>query len=151
MEFRNFLLAALGPGDAAVLVPRLKEVSLTAGQVLHETERMVEVLYFPSSACTSVAALMRDGKAFEIATIGRESAPGLLDLMTGRPSETRCFVQIAGSALSLPASAFRDRLAVSPTLMRLALLHVRAVSRQAEALVACNLAMPPRRVWPAGC
>jgi len=140
MEFRNFLLAALLPDDAAALTPRLKEVTLTNGQVLFEPDAPVDTLYFPSSACISIVAPLRDGKSVEIATVGRESAAGLLDVLTGMAAETRSFVQIAGAALSLPAAAFRARLQDSPALLRLALLHVRATARQAETSVACNAA-----------
>jgi CRP-like cAMP-binding protein len=140
MEFRNFLLAALRLEDAAALTPRLKEVTLSNGQVLFEPGASVDTLYFPSSACVSVVAEMQDGKTVEIATVGRESATGLLDLLTECPAGTRSFVQIAGAALTLKASDFRARLKESPALLRLALLHVRANSRQAETSVACNAA-----------
>ena len=140
MEYRNFFLAALRPDDIAALEPRLKEVTLTIGQVLVEPNDEIHTLYFPSSACISVVAQMRDGKTLEIATVGRESAASLLDVMSGAASGTRLFVQIAGAGLSLPAAAFRARLQESPALMQLALAHVRATVRQAETGVACNLA-----------
>lgn len=140
MEFRNFLLAALGPDDASAVTPRLKEVTLVPGQVLFEQDGPVDALYFPSSACISVVAVMQDGKTVEIATVGRESAAGLLDVLTASPAATRSFVQIGGAALTLRATDFRVRLAESPPLLRLALLHVRATARQAEASVACNIA-----------
>jgi CRP-like cAMP-binding protein len=139
MEFRNFLLAALRPEDAAALTSGLKEVTLSNGQLLFDANDAVDTLYFPSSACISIVALMQGGKAVEIATVGRESAAGLLDVLTDRPAGVRSFVQIAGAALALKASDFRGRLHESPSLMRLALLHVRANARQAETSVACNV------------
>jgi CRP-like cAMP-binding protein len=142
MEFRNFLLAALRPDDAAALTPRLKEVTLSNGQVLFEPGEDVHTLYFPSSACISVVAVMRDGRTLEISTVGRESAAGLLDVMTVQSAGARNFVQIAGAALALPAAAFRARLAESPALLELALAHVRANVRQAETSLACGLAHP---------
>jgi len=140
MEYRNFLLASLRADDAAVLAPRLKEVTLTFGQVLFEPDDELHTLYFPSSACISVVAQMQDGKTLEIATIGRESAGGLLDVMSGARSGTRQFIQISGTALTLPAPLFRARMAQSPELLHLALSHVRATVRQAETSLACNLA-----------
>lgn len=139
MESRNFLLAALRPDDAAALTPRLKEVTLSSGQILFDPDDAVDTLYFPSSACISIIAMMRDGKSVEIATVGRESAAGLLDVLTDCPAGARSFVQIAGAALALKASDFRARLRESPSLIRLALLHVRANSRQTETSVACNV------------
>jgi CRP-like cAMP-binding protein len=140
MEFRNFLLAALGSDDAAALVPRLKEVTLSNGQVLYQPDDAIDLLYFPSSACISIVAVMEDGRAVEISTIGRESAAGLLDVMTGSAAAIRGFVQIGGAAFTLPAGAFRARLLESPALLKLALAHVRANVRQAETGVACNAA-----------
>lgn len=140
MEYRNFLLAALRPEDAAVLTPRLKEVTLTVGQVLAEPDDVVETLYFPSSSCLSVVAVMSDGKAIETTTVGRETATPLLDVLTQRRAALRTFVQVAGSAIVIPAATFRARLDESPALRRLVLLHVRATARQLETSVACNLA-----------
>jgi CRP-like cAMP-binding protein len=139
MEFRNFLLSSLATGDAAALVPALKEVSLSRGQVLFEEDEPVETIYFPGSSCISVVSMMSDGKAVETATIGRESAVALLDAVTGKPARSRIFTQIAGGAMALSAAAFRTRLAESPALVRLTLLHARANAAQAELGVGCNL------------
>jgi CRP-like cAMP-binding protein len=140
MEFGNFLLDALRPDDAAALTPRLKEVTLSNGQVLFEQDSVIDTLYFPVTACISIVAVMRDGKTIEIATVGRESAGGLLDVLTDKPSATRLFVQVGGAALVLRTSDFRARMADSPPLMQLVLQHVRATARQAETSVACNIA-----------
>jgi CRP-like cAMP-binding protein len=142
LEFRNFLLAALAPDDAAALTPHLREVSLARSQVLYEPGAAVDLIYFPSSACLSVVEVLEDGRAVETATIGRESATALLDAMLKMPVATRMFVQIAGSALTLPAAVYRGRLAESPSLTQLSHLHLRATVRQAEIAVACNISHP---------
>lgn len=140
MEFRNFFLAALSGADAAVLVPRLREVSLTRGETLYEPGDAPELIYFPGGACISVVALMGDGRAVETATIGRESALALLDAVLSVPVRSRMFAQVGGSAMTMPAAAFRARLADSPSLLRLTLRHARASAIQAELGVACNVA-----------
>ena len=142
MMFRNFLLEALPPEDVSSLTPSLKEVTFTRGQVLFEPADPVDTLYFPSSACISVVTVMRDGGTYETATIGRESVVGMLDVLTRQPATSRAFIQIAGSGLSLPASNFRARLHVSPSLLHLVFAHARAIARQAEISAACNLAHP---------
>jgi CRP-like cAMP-binding protein len=142
MEFRNFLLSALHADDEAALVPHLKEVSLSRGQVLYQPGDEANLIYFPSSACISVVTIMEDGRTFEIGTIGRESAGGLVDAMAGAPVANRVFVQLAGAAMSLSAAAFRTRLNSSPSLLRLALMHLRAIISQAETSAACNVAHP---------
>ena len=140
MHFRNFLLRALPDDDATHLTPQLKEVSLSRGQPLYEPGDTVDTLYFPSSACISVVSVMRDGRLVETTSIGRESAPALLDAVTNRPATSRIFVQVGGAALTLSSKAFRVRLAVSPDLVDLTIRHARGQAQQAELGVGCNLA-----------
>jgi CRP-like cAMP-binding protein len=140
MYFRNFLLRALSADDAAVLSPLLREASLRQGQPLFEPGDAVDTIYFPSSACVSVVTVMRDGRQFETATVGRESAAALLDAVTEQPASSRLFAQVPGSALTLSAEAYRQRLALSPGLVNLTLRHARANAEQAELGVGCNLA-----------
>jgi CRP-like cAMP-binding protein len=139
MQFRNFLLTALRADDAAALTPHLREIGLSRGQVLFEPGASVQQIFFPSSACISVTAVMEDGRLIETNTVGRESAAGLLDAITGEPAATRGFAQIAGGAMALPAAVYRARIKESPSLLRLTLLHLRASARQAETGVACNI------------
>ena len=140
MQFRNFLLSALRPDDAAVLTPHLREVSLSRGQVVFEPGKPVDSIYFPSNACLSLTAVMEDGKLVETNTVGRESAAGLLDAVSGELSATRGVAQIGGVAMVLPAAIYRNRMRDSGSLLRLTLLHLRASARQVETAVACNVA-----------
>ena len=134
----NFFLTALKPDDLAALSPGMSELSISPAQVLYEVGDPVDVLYFPNSACISVVVVMSDGKSVETATVGRESVISLIDAMADRPSRVRAFAQIGGSAMRISAASYRARLAVSPSLMWLSLLHVRATALQAEQGVACN-------------
>ena len=138
MEFRNFLLAALHPDDAALLVPSLKEVSLSRGQLLFDPGELVQSLYFPSSACVSVVSVMSDGRAVETSTVGHESAVGLLDAVSGLPGRSKMFVQVAGSAMVMPSRTFRGRLEESRSLLALTLRHARASAQQSELSAACS-------------
>ena len=138
VQLLNFFLSALEPDDLAALSAGMSEVTMGPAQVLFETGDSVDAVYFPGSACISVVVVMRDGKAVETSTVGRESVVALIDAMTGRPSRSRVFSQIGGSAMRLAASAFRARLAASPKLLSLSLLHARATALQAEQGVACN-------------
>jgi CRP-like cAMP-binding protein len=135
----NFLLSALAAEDREALLPAMEEVSLVTGQVLFEEGARVDTLYFPGSACLSVVTAMKDGKSVETATIGRESATGLLDAMADRPTRSRIFAQVPGSAIKLSAQVFRARAGESEALLRLVFLHIRASAIQAEQGVACNI------------
>jgi CRP-like cAMP-binding protein len=139
LQLLNFFLTAMQPADRDSVSRSLFEVALSVGDVLFEPGQPVDWVYFPGSACVSVVTVMLDGKAVETATVGRESAVALLDAMTGRPSPSRVFVQVYGSAMRLRASAFAAQLEASPALLNLALRHARAQALQAEQGVACNV------------
>ncbi len=108
--------------------------------VLFEPGEIPDAIYFPGGACISIVTILADGRTVESASVGRESAVGLLEAITNRPATVRASAQIGGSAMRLPAALYRSRMLQSPTLAQLTLLHVRANAVQAEQGVACNAA-----------
>ncbi|CAN7596978.1 Crp/Fnr family transcriptional regulator [Phenylobacterium sp. LjRoot219] len=138
MQLLNFFLSALTPKDHAALIQNMSEITLGSTQVIFDTGDSVDTIYFPGSACVSLVTVLRDGKAVETSTVGRESVVALIDAITNRPSRSRVFAQIGGSAMRVPAAAFRTQLSASAELLSLVLLHARACSLQAEQGVACN-------------
>lgn len=113
---------------------------LSKTSVLFEPGEVPDSIYFPGGACISIVTLLADGRIVESASVGRESAVGLLEAITNQPATARAFAQIGGSAMRIPAALYRSRMLQSPTLAQLTLLHVRANSVQAEQGVACNVA-----------
>jgi len=140
LKLLNFFLSALEPDDLAALSPGLTEIVIAPAEVLYEPGEKLQALFFPGGSCVSLVTVMSDGRAVENATVGRESAAGLLEAMTDRPATARAFAQIGGGAMRLSAPLFRARMLRSPALAQLALLHVRANAVQAEQGVACNVA-----------
>ena len=118
----------------------MTEVVLGVSEVLFEPGQQPEAVWFPGGACVSIVTILADGRSVENTTVGRESAAGLMEAITGRPATARAFAQIGGGAMRVPAALFRARMLQSPTLAHLTLLHVRANSVQAEQGVACNAA-----------
>src|SRR4051812_47756642 len=118
----------------------MSEVVLSAGEVLFEPGSRPDAIYFPGGACISLVTILADGRTVENATVGRESAAGLMEAITERPATARAFAQIGGGAIRAPASFFRARMHQSPALAHLTLLHLRANGVQAEQGVACNVA-----------
>lgn len=139
MEFRNYLLSALGEADRQAILPALVEISLERGQVLFEPGEAVQQVYFPSSAVLSIATVMADGDAVESSTIGHESGSPLLWALAAQPSKARIFAQIGGSAVRAPAAVLRARAAESPALMNLLIRHAASLAFQSEQGVACNI------------
>lgn len=140
MKLLNFFLSALAPDDLAALSPGMTEIVLGVGEVLFEPGSRPDAIYFPGGACVSLVTLLADGRTVESATVGRESAAGLMEAMTERPATARAFGQIAGGAMRMSAALFRARVQQSMALADLALLHLRATGVQAEQGVACNAA-----------
>ena len=59
-----------------LLAPHLTTVSLQQAEVLAEPGDEFDQVYFPQSGMLSLLAVLRDGKAIETATVGREGVVG---------------------------------------------------------------------------
>jgi CRP-like cAMP-binding protein len=140
VKLLNFFLSALTPEDLTALSAGMTEVVLAVGEVLFEPGGRPDAIYFPGGACISIVTILADGRTVENATLGRESAAGLMEAITERPATARAFAQISGGAMRVPAALFRARMQQSPALAQLTLLHLRANGIQAEQGVACNAA-----------
>ena len=102
----NRLLNLLPAGEFDRLQPHLQKVELAHGQVLYEARSTIEHIYFPLSCVLSAVAVMRDGDAIEVATMGNEGMSGLPALGVVATSPNRVFAQIAGYALRADAVVF---------------------------------------------
>ena len=132
VKLLEFLSIALTSDDLGALSPAMTEVVLATGEVLFEPGQRPDAVYFPGGACISIVTILADGRTVENATVGRESAGGLMEAITERPATARAFAQIGGGAMRIPATLFRVRVMLqSPTLAHLTLLHVRANGVQA--------------------
>lgn len=138
MIFRNRVLSAFEKADVAALIPDMREVTWGPGELLYEVSGPVDAAHFPSSAGLSVVSVMADGAAVECATVGSESAVGLLPALSGGVSSNRTFVQLAGSGISIPAAALRKRAVENPSLFDVLLRYAQVVIAQEEQSVACN-------------
>jgi CRP-like cAMP-binding protein len=138
MDFRNKILSLVPEDDIAVLLGGLKEVSLNQGEYLLKEGDTPEYIFFPSTCVTSVVTVMRDGRSVETSTIGFESAPAILSVLTGTPTINRIFTQVSGSAMRMSATAIRRQASESPRLLQLLLKFAQVNAYQAELSVACN-------------
>jgi len=125
-----------------VVTANLREVALGAGQLLCEAGEMPEDVYFPSSAVISVVTLLRDGRAFEVASIGFEGVANLFPALTGIAPSSRTYVQIPGAAFRMPVKAVRGMLEARPSMLEKFLVYLQINSGQAERTIACNAVHP---------
>lgn len=135
---RNALLRLLPPSDLERLWPRLEPVELTLKTVLLAPGAVVESVHFVETGTVSMIAVMEDGMQIEVGLVGPEGMAGL-PLLFGEPtSALEGLVQVGGTALRLPAAAFRTALAELPSLLPVLLRYVDAFHSQVAQTAACN-------------
>ena len=134
---RNYFLSALSRVDRTALEPGLTLQELASGEVLYEPEYPVDWVWFPVTAALSVVTVMRDGRAVESDTVGRESAVGILAAISNSVCTSRTFAQIPGRVLRLSATRLRRQANDSPDLRILLVRHALANLAQAHQSVAC--------------
>jgi CRP-like cAMP-binding protein len=138
----NKLLASLPRAHFNLLVPHLTTVSLSQGLVVLETGEEVDHVYFPHDGMLSLLAVMRDGKAIETATVGREGVVGAMAGLGLYKSLVRIVVQLPTNASKIASSHFRKAVAGSAPLHNLCIQYNEVLLTQARVTAACNALHP---------
>jgi CRP-like cAMP-binding protein len=138
----NRFLAALEPGDFALLEPHLEAVILPRGTVLYEPGDPIRYTYFPHDVIVSLVDVMEDGRLAEVAIFGREGLFGLLSAFVSREAFGRYVVQVPGTASRVPLEHMHTAIQARPALQRQMLAYNEALLAQAYHTVACNAVHP---------
>jgi CRP-like cAMP-binding protein len=138
----NRLLDTL-PDDAFGRVfPDLERVLLPLHFNLYKPDEPVTEIYFVTKGMVSVVATLGDGAFVEVGIVGREGFAGLPALLGGNTGPHDVYMQIAGEALRMKASALHAELrrdaAFQGALLRYAQFFLTQVSQTA----ACNARHP---------
>jgi CRP-like cAMP-binding protein len=134
----NKLLASLPRADFERLLPHLATVLLEQGTVLIEAGDEVDQIYFPHSGMLSLLAVLRDGKAIETATVGREGVVGGMAGLGLYKSLVRTVVQMPMAASKIGATHFRAAAANSDALRNICIRYNEVLLSQARVTAACN-------------
>jgi CRP-like cAMP-binding protein len=134
----NRLLAALPRNDFQLLVPHLASVQLAQGMVLHEAGVEVDQVYFPLSGMISMVVVMRDGKAIETATVGREGVVGAMSGLGLHVSQVRAIVQLPMFVSRIASTEMTKAVAASKPIADLCLRYNEVLLAQARITAACN-------------
>jgi CRP-like cAMP-binding protein len=118
---RNHLLAAMSPGDLALLVPHLEPLAVETRHSIEQRNRPIKHVYFMEEGIASVVAVGNDGKEIEVGLIGREGMSGIVVVMGNHRSPHNVYVQVRGQAQRLGVTEFREALEASPTMHTLLL------------------------------
>ena len=134
----NQLLARLPPAEYQRLSDKMRPVTLDFKQVLYRAGATIEAVYFPNRGTASALTIMEDGRAIEVATIGREGVVGLAALLAGKTSANEVVMQIAGDGLRMDAAVLEEEARRDSPLHQLLLLYQSAFLLQVSYSVACN-------------
>jgi CRP-like cAMP-binding protein len=134
----NKLLAALPRKDFEFLVPHLEAVQIARGTVLCEPGSEVDQVYFPLSGMISMVVVMRDGKAIETATVGREGVVGAMAGLGRHILQVRVIAQLPMSARRITSTELRKAVAASPAIGELCFRYNEVLLAQARVAAACN-------------
>lgn len=135
---KNQLLTALVNDEYQHLLPHLKRVNLTLGDVIYIADRDIEDVYFPENSAVSLLATLENGSTTEVGLIGHEGMVGLTVFLGGALSPERALVQMSGTAMKLKASILRDELRIGSPLQMLLLRYTRAFMTLMSQSIACS-------------
>ena len=135
---RNRLLAALSAAELRRLRPHLESTQLPLGHVVYESGRVLDHVYFPTTAIVSLLYVMEDGASAEIAVVGNEGVVGISLFMGGESTPSRAVVQSAGEAFRLPARFLELEFKRGGSLQHLLLRYTQALITQMAQTAVCN-------------
>lgn len=138
LPLSNRLLLALAPEDLDLLGPHLEPVPLPHRQTLSKSDAPIDDVYFPQSGMVSLVQPLEDGAMIEVGMVGSEGFVGAPVLLGADTSPLEAMVQMPGSALRMPADAFRQQTGGSIALSRMLLRYVQALHVQVSLSAACN-------------
>ena len=134
----NRLLAALPRKDFELLLPHLAILQIEQATVICEAGTEFDHVYFPLSGMISLVIVMRDGKAIETATVGREGVVGAMAGLGLYKSLVRVVVQMPMACSRIAATHFRTVAATSDPVRNLAIRYNEVLLSQARVTAACN-------------
>ena len=138
----NKLLAALPRSQFNLLVPHLTTVTLAQGTVVYETGDEVDQVFFPHNGMFSLLAVMRDGKAIETATVGREGVIGAMAGLGLYTSLVRVVVQLPLTTTKIASLAIQESSRRQRTDPRPGVHYNEVLLTQARITAACNALHP---------
>lgn len=138
---RNYLLAALLPGDLARLRPHLEPVALVLGEVLGEAGQLVTHVLFPDAGIVSVIAVSLDKqRRIEVGLIGREGLVGSPVVLGTDLCPHETLVQADLQGVRVLADELRRAMADSPALHGVLLRYVQVFATQTAHTALANAA-----------
>jgi CRP-like cAMP-binding protein len=134
----NRLLATLPKKEYERLLPGLKRITLTFGEVLYEPGDTIKHVYFPNNSIVSLLSALSERSTLEVGMVGNEGMAGLPIFMGVKVSRTRALVQGAGSAMRMTSATVRDEANRLGALHRLLHRYSHSLLTQVSQSATCN-------------
>jgi CRP-like cAMP-binding protein len=135
---QNHLLAAIPPAEYERLAAALELVPMPLGQVLSESGRTMQCVYFPTTCIVSLMYVLEDGACAEIAVVGNEGIVGFSLFMGGGSTSSRALVRGGGHAYRLKAPRLMEEFERGGPVQRLLLRYTQALITQMTQTAVCN-------------
>jgi CRP-like cAMP-binding protein len=134
----NQLLAALPAEDYARLSPGLSVVTFSLGDVVYESQRRMDHVFFPTTSHVSLLYTMVDGSTAEVGLVGNEGLVGIALFMGGDTTPNQAIVQGSGEALRMSAAAMQAEFNHGGAFQLAALRYTQALITQISQTAVCN-------------
>jgi CRP-like cAMP-binding protein len=134
----NRLLASLPADEYARLLPRLRQVSFSLGEVVYEFGGHLDYVYFPTTSIVSLLYTMENGSSAEMGLTGNDGVVGIALFMGGGTMPNRAVVQSAGEAIRMKAKVLQDEFALGGKFQHLLLRYTQALITQISQTAVCN-------------
>src|SRR2546423_13892867 len=95
---KNHILRFLHKKERERLLPHLKRVSLTKGQLLYGPRDQIRHVYFLEEGMVSLVSMTEDGQTIEVGMVGCEGVVGLPVIWRSRALPYQVLVQLPGEA-----------------------------------------------------
>ena len=135
---KNLLLAALSPAELKRMKRHLELVDMKLGEVVYESGRHLEHVYFPTTCIVSLLYVLENGASAEIAVVGYEGVVGVSLFMGGETTPSRAVVQSAGSAYRLPSQWVKEEFTRGGSMQHLMLRYTQSLITQMAQTAVCN-------------
>jgi CRP-like cAMP-binding protein len=135
---KNLLLAALSAVELKRLRVNLEPVEMPLGEVVYESGRHLDHVYFPTTCIVSLLYVLENGASAEIAVVGYEGVVGVSIFMGGETTPSRAVVQSAGKAYRLPGAMMKEEFTRGGTMQHLMLRYTQSLITQMAQTAVCN-------------
>jgi CRP-like cAMP-binding protein len=135
---QNHLLAAVPATEYERMLPFLELVAMPLGEVLSESGRAMQYVYFPSTCIVSLLYVLKDGASAEIAVVGNEGIVGFSLFMGGGSTCSRAVVRGSGHAWRMKADRLVQEFERGGPVQRLLLRYTQALITQMTQTAVCN-------------